>query len=132
LQPRVKALGVIDAHNTAENEIGDDGQTDCNEYPNIKPQFVMPHYFVGEGRIGEKEPRHNQHNDSIPEKFDFLEIYKIILLLQIFDLQHPKFIVQENKHRNGNKRESNHEHVLIPVFENTTIRTHWFHKLRDF
>src|SRR5258707_15751472 len=92
----------------------------------------MRYYLSCSERVGIKSGRHNDSNHSIPEEPDFIEVHIIVLLFKVFDLHHPKFVVEQYKDGNDDTRGSATLHPIVPVVFQKIHKGGFFHRVWFF
>jgi hypothetical protein len=96
LESFFEAARIVDPHDTAKEEVGNETHTDGNEQTHPEPQHTTMDDAFCKDRVRIKERCNDQQEDRVPEILDLMCIDVIVLVFILLDLQQAEFIVEEH------------------------------------
>jgi hypothetical protein len=123
-QPFFNKAWVVNPNRAEKDEIKNNGKTCCNEKANIKPGHPTFMYHIGGNGIEEHEGCHNECDNGIPEIFNFVQVYVVVLFFKILDHENAQLMITQNQKAKDDKSDHSQVHIVTPGIKKFVWNVH--------
>ncbi len=109
--------GIVNADHAVKYKVANDGKTDRDKQPDIKPKHAAVLDLFCRYRISKKGAGKDDANKGIPEILNLMTIDIIVFLFVILNHQDPKLMIKQYDGGQDDQAYSTKNHIRIPGFE---------------